>query len=82
MTLLSSNLAFSYSPSKFGGSSWKRDQSPVSVFHGPFLCSGSRGSISSTSVRSIIPLARFSLVHGEICKKGYVSRRICKKGSV
>ncbi|KAJ1443578.1 putative GTP diphosphokinase RSH2, chloroplastic [Sesbania bispinosa] len=38
--------SFSYSPSKFGGSSWRRDQSPVSVFHGPVSCS------SSTSVRS------------------------------
>lgn len=38
--------SFSYSPSKFGGSSWKRDQSPVSVFHGPVSCS------SSSSVRS------------------------------
>ncbi|XP_014516485.1 probable GTP diphosphokinase RSH2, chloroplastic isoform X1 [Vigna radiata var. radiata] len=46
--------SFSYSPSKFGGSSWKRDQSPVSVFHGPVSCSGSsRSPISSTSVRSI-----------------------------
>jgi len=46
--------SFSYPLIKFGGSSWKRDQSPVSVFHGPVSCSGSRrGSISSTSVRSI-----------------------------
>lgn len=42
--------SFSYSPSKFGGgSSWKRDQSPVSVFHGPVSCSSS--SRSSTPVR-------------------------------
>ncbi|XP_027334047.1 probable GTP diphosphokinase RSH2, chloroplastic isoform X2 [Abrus precatorius] len=40
--------SFSYSPSKFGGSSWKRDQSPVSVFHGPVSCSSTR---SSTPVR-------------------------------
>ncbi|KAK7294452.1 hypothetical protein RJT34_17341 [Clitoria ternatea] len=41
---------FSYSPSKFGGSSWKRDQSPVSVFHGPVSCSSTR-SCGSTPVR-------------------------------
>ncbi|KAK7349303.1 hypothetical protein VNO77_06564 [Canavalia gladiata] len=40
--------SFSYSPSKVGGSSWKKDQSPVSVFHGPISCSSTR---SSTPVR-------------------------------
>ncbi|XP_061342888.1 probable GTP diphosphokinase RSH2, chloroplastic [Gastrolobium bilobum] len=46
--------SFSYSPSKFGGSSWKRDQSPVSVFHGPVSCSSCstvRSVRSSTPVR-------------------------------
>lgn len=33
--------SFSYSPSKFAGSSWKKDQSPVSVFQGPISCSSS-----------------------------------------
>ena len=42
---------FSYSPSKFGGSSWKRDQSPVSVFNGPVSCSGS-STVGSSSSRS------------------------------
>lgn len=41
--------SFSYSPSKFGGSSWKRDQSPVSVFHGPVSCSSSSVGSSSRS---------------------------------
>ncbi|KAK7389669.1 hypothetical protein VNO78_24906 [Psophocarpus tetragonolobus] len=45
--------SFSYSPSKFGVSSWKRDQSPVSVFHGPVSCSSSgRSCTGSTPVRS------------------------------
>ncbi|RZC01274.1 putative GTP diphosphokinase RSH3, chloroplastic isoform B [Glycine soja] len=45
--------SFSYSPSKFAGSSWKRDQSPVSVFHGPVSCSSSgRSSTGSTPIRS------------------------------
>lgn len=45
--------SFSYSPSKFSGSSWKRDQSPVSVFQGPVSCSSSSvsGSARSPPVR-------------------------------
>ncbi|MED6221365.1 putative GTP diphosphokinase rsh2, chloroplastic [Stylosanthes scabra] len=40
--------SFSYSPSKFGGSSWKRDHhSPVSVFNGPVSCSSTVGSSSN-----------------------------------
>ncbi|KAI4355427.1 hypothetical protein L6164_004203 [Bauhinia variegata] len=46
------SCSFSYSPSKFGGSSWKRDQSPVSVFQAPVSCSSSAGgSARSQSVR-------------------------------
>ncbi|XP_028752181.1 probable GTP diphosphokinase RSH3, chloroplastic [Neltuma alba] len=41
--------SFSYSPSKFAGSSWKRDQSPVSVFQGPVSCSSSSVSGSARS---------------------------------
>ena len=43
--------SFSYSPSKFAGSSWKRDQSPVSVFHGPVSCSSSGRSSTGSSSR-------------------------------
>ncbi|XP_054783793.1 probable GTP diphosphokinase RSH3, chloroplastic [Prosopis cineraria] len=35
------SCSFSYSPSKFAGSSWKRDPSPVSVLQGPISCSSS-----------------------------------------
>ncbi|KAJ7963289.1 RelA/SpoT [Quillaja saponaria] len=43
--------SFCYPPSKFVASYWKRDQSPVSVFHGPVSCSSSGvGSARSSSV--------------------------------
>lgn len=49
--------SFSYSPSKFGGSSWKRDQSPVSVFHGPVSCSsGGGGSTVRSVAKGSIPV--------------------------
>lgn len=38
--------SFCYSPSKFGGSSLKKEQSPVSVLQGPVSCSSSIGSRS------------------------------------
>lgn len=37
--------SFSYCSGKFGGSSWKRDPSPVSVFQGPISCGGSSGTV-------------------------------------
>ncbi|XP_028763175.1 probable GTP diphosphokinase RSH3, chloroplastic [Neltuma alba] len=46
--------SFSYSPSKFAGSSWKREPSPVSVFQGPISSSSSAvsGNMSyQTSIR-------------------------------
>ncbi|KAJ7951505.1 RelA/SpoT [Quillaja saponaria] len=44
--------SFCYSQSKFVGSSWKRDQSPVSVFQGPVSCSSSGvGSARSSPMR-------------------------------
>ncbi|KAK7255710.1 hypothetical protein RIF29_29129 [Crotalaria pallida] len=46
--------SFKYSPTKFMGSSWKRDHSPVSVFHGPVSCSSSTvgSSAAASSSRS------------------------------
>lgn len=37
--------SFSYSSSKLPGSSWKKDQSPISVFQGPISCSSSSSSV-------------------------------------
>ncbi|KAF7843600.1 putative GTP diphosphokinase RSH2, chloroplastic [Senna tora] len=45
--------SFSYSSSKLCASSWKRDQSPVSVFQGPVSCTSSSvsGSVRSSPMR-------------------------------